>query len=53
MINIVLDYDIWYWNFLKSNEILKNWLLFVFVVKYLFEVLVIEVLIIVVIDISI
>lgn len=35
------------------NEVFKNWLLFVFVFKYLFEVLVIEVLIIVVIDISI
>lgn len=52
LINTVLDYDTWYWKLSKSNEIFKNWPLFVFVVKYLFEVPATEVLTTVVTDIS-
>lgn len=52
LINTVLDYDTWYWTLSKSNEIFKNWPLFVFVVKYLFEVPATEVLTTVVTDIS-
>lgn len=52
LINTVLDYDTWSWKLSKSNEIFKNWPLFVFVFKYLFEVPATEVLTTVVTDIS-
>lgn len=52
LINTVLDDDTWYWKLSKSNEIFKNWPLFVFVFKYLFEVPATEVLTTVVTDIS-
>lgn len=52
LINTALDYYTWYWKLSKSNEIFKNWPLFVFVFKYLFEVPATEVLTTVVTDIS-